>query len=248
MAVPTTRKEFKEYCLRSLGWPVIEVNLDDDQIEDRIDEALKYYADFHYDGSERIYYKHQITANDITNKYITLPENIMGAVKIFNIGSRMTNINNMFGIQYQLALNELYTFSSYSMIPYYMGLMHLELIDQILVGEKPIRFSRHRNRLQIDMDWTYVTEGHFLIVEAWEVIDPTDFPDVWSDRWLFKYTTQLIKRNWAFAMTKFTGMSLPGGVQFNAEKWYDDADAEIKRLEEEMVNTYSLPAPALMIG
>lgn len=246
--VPTTRQQFKEYCLRNLGWPVIEVNLDDDQIEDRIDEALKYFADFHYDGSERIYYKHEITQTDKTNKYITLPENIMGAVRIFNPGSRMTNINNLFGIQYQLALNELYTFSSYSMIPYYMGIMHLELIDQLLVGEKPIRYSRHRNRLHIDMDWTYLEPGRFLIIEAWQIIDPAEFSDVWSDRWLFKYTTQLIKRNWAMAMSKFTGMTLPNGIQFNAEKWYNDADMEIKRLEEEMVNTYSLPAQALMIG
>lgn len=248
MAVPADRKSFKEYCLRNLGWPVLEINLDDDQIEDRIDEGLKYFFDFHYDGSERIYYKHQVTQTDKDNKYITLPENIIGAVRIFNIGSRMTNINNLFGIQYQLALNELYTFSSYSMVPYYMGIMHLNLIDQLLVGEKPIRYSRHRNRLHVDMDWKYIEEGQFMIVEAWEVIDPNQFSDVWADRWLAKYVTQLIKRNWAFTMSKFTEMVLPGGTRFNANKWYDDADAEIKRLEEEMMNTYSLPAQALMIG
>lgn len=86
MAVPTSRSEFKEYCLRKLGKPVIEINVDDDQVEDRIDEALKMYWDYHFDGTEKIYYKHQVTSTDKSNKYITLPENIIGAVNIFDVG------------------------------------------------------------------------------------------------------------------------------------------------------------------
>lgn len=247
MAIPTDRKTFKDYCLRQLGWPVIEINLDDDNIEDRIDEALKYYADFHFDGTERIYYKHLITSTDITNKYITLPENIIGAVRIFNVTSRLTGISNMFGVQYQLALNELYLFSSYSMIPYYMGLQHLELIDELLVGEKPIRYNRHRNILHIDMDWSIVKEGQFLMVEAFQVVDPEVYPDVWGDRWLQNYCTQLIKRNWGAVMKKFTGMAMPGGIQFSGQQTWEEADAEIKRLEDEMHSTYSLPS-TIFIG
>lgn len=246
--IPTNREQFKQYCMRDLGWPVIEINLDNDQIEDRVDEALKYYADFHFDGNERIYYKHQITQQNITDKFIMLPENIIGAVRIFNVNSRVSDINNLFGVQYQLALNELYTFSSYSMIPYYMGMMHLELIDQLLVGEKPIRYNRHINKLNVDMDWNYVKPGQFLIVEAFTVVDPETYPDVWGDRWLFKYATQLLKRNWGTVLKKFAGMSLPGNITFNGQTIYDEADAEIKRLEQEMIDTYSLPSLALMIG
>ena len=86
MAVPTTRDEFKEYCLRKLGKPVIEINVDDDQVEDRIDESLRYYWDYHFDGTEKMYYRHAITQTDIDNKYITLPENVIGAVRVFPIG------------------------------------------------------------------------------------------------------------------------------------------------------------------
>ena len=85
MAVPTSRSTFKEFCLRKLGKPVIEINVDDDQVEDRIDESLRYYWDYHFDGAERLYYKHLITSTDIANKYITLPQNIIGAVKIFEM-------------------------------------------------------------------------------------------------------------------------------------------------------------------
>ena len=171
MAVPTSRSEFKEYCLRKLGKPVIEINVDDDQVEDRIDEALKYYWDYHFDGTERIYYKHQITANNVVDKYITLPENIIGAVRIFNIGDPMVT-NNLFDIRYQIALNDLYTLTSVSMIPYYMMFQHIQHMEQLLVGQQPIRYNRHNDKLYVDMDWNKVNVGNYLIVEAYQVLDP----------------------------------------------------------------------------
>ena len=86
MAIPTNRSQFIENCLRRLGKPVVEINVDDDQVDDRVDEALRYYWDYHFDGSEKIYYKQQITAQDKANRYITMPENIIGVVNIFEIG------------------------------------------------------------------------------------------------------------------------------------------------------------------
>ena len=144
MAVPTTRAEFKEYCLRALGKPVIEINVDDDQVEDRIDEAIKYYWDYHFDGSEKIYYKHQITDTDKANKYITLPENIIGAVSIFPVSDPSIGSQDLFNIRYQIALNDLYTLTSISMVPYYMVMTHLGVISEMLVGKQMIRYTRHR--------------------------------------------------------------------------------------------------------
>jgi len=98
MAVPTTRAEFTENCLRRLGKPVIEINVDDDQVSDRIDEALRYFWDYHFDGSEKTYYKKIITEQDIANKYITLPDNIIGAISLFSLGSAL-GLNNLFNIR-----------------------------------------------------------------------------------------------------------------------------------------------------
>lgn len=241
MAVPTTRDQFKQYCLRKLGAPVIEINVDDDQVDDRIDEALRYYWDYHFDGSEKAYYKHQVTDEDKANKYITLPENIIGAVSIFNIGDPSMRASDIFNIRYQIALNDLYTLTSVSLVPYYMAMQHLGTITDLLVGKQPIRYSRHKNKLFIDMDWTKLNTGEYLIVEAYEIVDPTTYTDVWGDRWLSTYATALIKRQWGNNLKKFTGMQLPGGIQFNGQQIYDEANEEIAMLEKDMVTNLSLP-------
>jgi hypothetical protein len=247
MAVPTTRAGFKEYCLRALGKPVIEINVDDDQVEDRIDESLRYYWDYHFDGTEKVYYKHAITAQDKENKYITLPENIIGAVRVFPIGDPSIRSDDLFNIRYQIALNDLYTLTAYSMIPYYMAMQHLALISEFLVGQQPIRYSRHRDRLHVDTKWDNYNVGDYLLVEAYEVLDPDTFSEVWSDRWLQNYCTQKIKYQWGANLTKFIGMQLPGGVQFNGEKIMNDAKDEIEKMEKDMILNYSLPV-ADMIG
>ena len=241
MATPTTKAEFKEYCLRKLGKPVIEINVDDDQVDDRIDEAIRYWYDYHFDGSDKTYYKHQITIEDLANKYITLPENIIGAVRIFQIGDPSIRADDLFNIRYQIALNDLYTLTNVSLVPYYMVMEHLALVTEMLVGQQPIRYARHKDRLYIDMDWNTLRAGSYLLVEAYEIIDPNTWTDAWNDRWLQNYATALIKRQWGSNLTKFTGMSLPGGVQFNGEKIYDDAVAELQKMEDEMISSYSLP-------
>jgi len=246
MAVPATRNEFKEYCLRRLGKPVIEINVDDDQVEDRIDESLSFYWDYHFDGAEKIYYKHVVTSDDKNNGYLTLPENIKGAVNIFDIGDAL-NTNNMFNIRYQIALNDLYTLTSVSMVPYYMAIQHIQFLEHILVGRQPIRYSRHRDRLYIDMDWGKLNTGNYVIVEAYEVIDPDTYTDAWGDRWLAMYCSALIKRQWGNNLKKFGGMQLPGGLTFNGQQIYNEAEIEIEKLEKEVMINYSLPVTD-MIG
>jgi len=240
MAVANSRSSFKEYCLRKLGKPVIDINVDDDQIEDRIDEALKYYWDYHFDGSEKMYYKYQIQQSDIANKYITLPENILGAVSIFPIGQSLSS-NNLFNIRYQIALNDLYDLTATTMVPYYLAMQHIQFLEQLLVGNQPIRYNRHTNKLYIDTGWDRMNVGNYIIVEAYEIVDPNVYADVWSDRWLAKYAAALIKRQWGSNLTKYQGVALPGGMKFNGEKIYDDAEKEISELEHDMIHSYSLP-------
>ena len=240
MAQPTTRKEFKEFCLRKLGKPVIEINVDQDQVEDRIDEALSYYWDYHFDGAERTFLKHTVTQDDIDNKYFDVPEEIIGAIRVFNIGSNITS-SGMFNVQYQFLLNNLHDLTNYNTIHFVMSMQHIQYMEEILVGAQPIRYNRHMNKLHIDTDWKRISVGQVIVLECYQIVNPEVYKDVWKDRWLQNYATAKIKYQWGSNLTKFVGMSLPGNVQFNGEQILNDARDEIQRLEEDMITSYSLP-------
>ena len=234
MSRPTTKAEFKEHCLRRLGKPVVEINVDEDQVDDRVDEALDYFQDYHFDGIEQTYYKHVVTQTDMDNKYITLPDNIVGVVDLFDIGDA-TSTNNLFNIRYQIALNDLYDLSRYELVPYYMNFQNIRMIEEILVGKQLFRYNRIGNQLHIDMNWDRFKVGNYLVCKAYKVWDPDTYADIWKDRWLLRYASCLIKIQWGTNLTKFEGLQLPGGVQFNGQKILDDAIAERQQLEEEIV-------------
>lgn len=247
MALPTNRTEFKEYCLRKLGKPVIEINVDIDQVEDRVDEAIQYWNDYHFDGTEKIFLKHQVTANNITDEYIPIPENIIGLVNVFNISSSQAFTNNMFSAKYQFILNHLHELTNYNLVHFYMSMQHLQFMEEILVGMQPIRYNRHVNRLRIDTDWSHLNEGDYVVAECYQILDPDTYTDMWKDRWLQNYATAKIKYQWGSNLTKFIGMNLPGNVQYNGEQILLDAREEIRQLEDEMIVSYSLPVTD-MIG
>jgi hypothetical protein len=246
MALPTTREAFKEYCLRELGKPVIDINVDNTQVEDRIDDALQYYRDYHYDGTLRTYVKQSLTATDITNEYISLDDDIVGIVNMFDIGDSVSS-NNLFNMRYQLSLHDVWGMrAGGNMTNYYMAQQHISLMEEILVGKAPLRFNRNMNRVHVDMDWGKVVAGNYMIFEAYQTVDPDTYGDIWKDRWLLRYAAQLIKKQWGSNLSKFNGMTLPGGLTFNGAEIYQQAVEEITRLEEEMISSYSLPVYDLM--
>ena len=246
MAQPTNRNEFIEWCLRKLGKPVIEINVSREQLEDRVDEAISYYWDYHFDGVEKTFLKHQVTQEDKDNKYITIPENIIGTVNIFNISTTALGSSNMFSAQYQFVQNHVHEISSYNMTNFYMNMMHLKFMEEILIGSQPIRYNRHINRLYIDTEWNNISIGQYIVAECYSVVDPEIYTDVWKDRWLQNYATALIQESWGRNLTKFVGMNLPGNVQFNGEQILSDAKETILRLQEEMISSYSLPVSDMM--
>jgi hypothetical protein len=241
MAQPTTRTEFKEWCLRKLGKPVIEINVDQDQVDDRVDEALAYYWDYHFDGTEKLYYKYQVTDQDKSNKYITIPENIIGVVNIFDLSSSLATGSGMFNVQYQFVLNNLYELVNFEVAHFWQAMEHIQFMEKMLVGSQPIRYNRNVNKLYIDTNWDKITTGNWIIVEAYQIVDPTTYADMWKDRWLQNYATAKIKYQWGSNLTKFSDMQLPGGVRFNGEKILGDAEAELRRMEDEMISSFSLP-------
>jgi len=309
MAV-STRSGLKDYALRSLGAPVLEINVDDDQIEDRIDEALDYWKLYHYEGVEQIYLKQQIRASEIVlttsvaanfrlaeritgatsgataevcqessrtssgtlllvrnisgtfttgeaivgansgttattstitlreydNRYIEVPDYVWGVTKILSAGQASSS-KNIFDLQYQLRLNDLYDLTSTSLIYYKTVMSHLALLDLELNGHQGFRFNRLNGRLYLDANWqTDFILGDYIIVQGYRAMDPTTWSKVYNEPWLKHYVTALFKKQWATNIKKFSGIQLPGGVTLDGDKLYDEATTEIKELEDELQN------------
>ena len=278
MAKPSTRQGLIDFCLRRLGAPVLEINVDDDQLDDLVDDAIQLFNERHFDGVERMYLKYQLTQNDIdrgkatgssgtgvvgtaatstsstpvthtwyeNSNFIQVPESVIGIEKIFKFDTSSIS-GGMFSIKYQLFLNDLYWFNSVELLQYAMVKSYLEDIDFLLTTDKQIRFNKRQDRLYLDIDWSSITDGEFLVIDCYRTLDPNDYARVFNDSFLKRYFTAHLKKQWGQNLMKFQGVKLPGGVELNGRQIYDDAINDIALIREQMSNTYELP-PLDFIG
>ena len=243
MAKPNSRATLIDYCLRNLGAPVIEINVDEDQIDDRVDEALQFYQHYHADAIEKVFLKHQVTQTDIDNGYIAINDLVTDVLRVLPIRDTYS-ANNLFDIKYQMHLNDMFSLGYMgSLLEYSMAQQYLSTLDIVIDSDdKFISFDRHRNRLRIDMAWSEeVSVDDYLVVECYRIIDPDTFTDVYNDYYLKKYLTSLLKKQWGTNLLKFEGMQMPGGVTFNGRQLFDDAIAELEKLEEEVRLNWEQP-------
>ena len=246
MAIITTRQGFAEYCLRQLGAPVIEINVADEQLDDRIDDALQKFWEFHGDGAQKHFLTITLTAQDIANRYITVPEGIITVVRVLPMNTNLSSLN----LEYQFFLTEVMNIKrlmNEGMHGYVITEQYLKTINEFFNREKMIRWNRYSNRLILDTDWSTLKVGDHLVVEAYAIIDPADYDEAWNDMWLKAYATALIKKQWGQNMIKYDGFQLPSGITLNGRQLFDDANAEIEKLEEDLQNMWQLP-PDFMVG
>ena len=172
MAKPTTRRQFKDYCLRRLGFPVIDINVDEDQVEDRIDDALQFFEDYHFDGVEKLFMKHKITDEDISRRWIYVPDAVVFVTGIFPFDDSNSSIN-MFYLRYQLRLHDLYDFTSVSYVSYEITMQHIQTLSLLFSGKPQFRFNRKQNKLFLDVDWDRdLTAGEYVVVECYRAMRP----------------------------------------------------------------------------
>ena len=278
MAKPSTRQGLIDFCLRRLGAPVLEINVDDDQLDDLVDDAIQLFNERHFDGVERMYLKYQITQNDIdrgkatgssgtgvvgtaatstsstpvthtwyeNSNFIQVPDSVIGIEKIFKFDTSSIS-GGMFSIKYQLFLNDLYHFNSIELMQYAMTKSYLEDIDYLLTPDKQVRYNKRQDRLYIDIDWGAQSVDNFFVIDCYRALDPSTATGVYNDSYHKKYLTSTIKRQWGQNLIKFKGVKLPGGIELNGRKMYDDAEKELEDLKQRMSLEYELP-PLDMIG
>jgi hypothetical protein len=236
MATPNTRDEFIDYCLRALGHPVIEINIDDEQLDDRVDESLQWFREHHPDGSRRFYVSHQLSQTDINNGYLDLGNtDINTVVRMFPVNT-VSQTTNFFDIKYQMMLNDITDLNNYAGdIAYYEMLQqHLSLLDMKLTGMPEVTFSKQENRLYFYMSSEKVSVGDYVVIEVYGIRTPSsgssDYLSLWNHKFLKEYTTAIIKKQWGQNLLKFEGMQLPGGVTISGRQIYEDAQTDIERI------------------
>ena len=276
MAKPSTRQGLIDYCLRQLGAPVLEINVDEDQIDDLVDDAIQYFNERHFDGVEKMYLKYKITEDDVnrgkgkgtsgvgivtttatdtsgrtynwyeTENYIQVPDSVIGVEKVFKFDTNSIS-GSMFSIKYQLFLNDLYYFNSVELLQYSMTKSYLEDIDHLLTTDKQIRFNKRQDRLYLDIDWGSQEADEFIVLECYRALDPASFTQIYNDSWMKQYLTALIKRQWGRNLSKFRGVKLPGGIELNGGEISQQAESELADIKSRMMSEYELP-PLDFIG
>jgi hypothetical protein len=252
MSQPSSRTQLKDYCLRRIGFPVIDINVDDDQLEDRIDDALYLYRTYHYDGTERCFLSYQVTPGDISNTYITLADSIIGVTRVFPFtGSIQSSTSstgfNMFDINYQLRLNDFYNLTASSYTYYVIAREHLAMLDMIVTGLPPFTFNKQVHQLKIFMNWDKFKDNAYLAFECHRITDPEVYSGVYDDGWMKDYTTAVFKQQWGTNLKKYGNYVLPGGLTINGQQIYDEASAEVEKLEQKLRDTYEEPT-AFIVG
>jgi len=233
--IPTSRDELGEYCLRALGKPMLEVNVVPEQLDDRIDEAIQFYHEFHMDAIDINYIVHVLTQEDIDNNAVmNLPDAILSVSRVYGGGlSNGKHLDDLLNPEYALMDQFNRQGINDGLTDFYLVTEEIDAIDNLFNRGIMIKYARHKNELKFLTDISRKFQvGDSILIEAYTAIDPDQYPDVFNDRSLKKLATALIKKQWGQNLIKFEGMQLPGGVTLNGRQTYDDAVAEIQALEE----------------
>ena len=181
------------------------------------------------------------------SNYLQVPPAVIGVEKVFHFDGSQSMSNGMFSIKYQLFLNDIYFWGAMEMLTYNMTRTYLSDLEFALTTQKQFRFNQRMDRLYLDVSWSELTAGDYIVIDCFRTLDPNDYVRVWNDSFLKKYTTALLKRQWGQNLIKFTGVKLPGGVELDGRAIYEDAMKDLEIIREMMSNTYELP-PLDMIG
>lgn len=246
MALPKSKSDFMDYCLRKLGAPVIDINIDEEQVDDRIDEAILFYQTYHYDALEEIGVVYELTEEDIENGYITTPDDIQSVTRLLiadngimgggfgtNIWTGMQKIAHDIGFGMGACNGGTTNFT--------MMMGYLAQLKFTFSIETSIEFQRHTRRCWIQGNWDQIKAGTKVVLLVYRIIDPEKFPYVWGDRWLQQYATALIGEQWGANLSKFDSVELPGGITLDGDKLYDRYHDIRVDMEEKVIEEWEEP-------
>lgn len=237
----SNRQELKDYCFRALGAPLVEIDVTDEAADDRINEALDFFREYYFDGADHFYYRYELTQQDIDNQYLTIPDNIWGVNRIFPVSNSGSTQGDIFSYEYQFRSSDMMRNLSSTNLVYFTQVMsYLSLVENLLNVQLQFRFNRNEGKMYIDTNWANrFLPGTWIMIDCYAVMDPDVNAKFWNNRRFKEYTTALLKQQWAVAYSKYDNIQLPGGVTVNGKAMAEEARAERKEIEDDIINNQS---------
>ena len=257
---PASKTELKNYALRRLGYPTIDINVATEQLDDLIEEAIDYYQEYHYSGSYKAFLRIEVTEANKTaaqeyaqegssawygiKNYVDTAPGTLGINHVYtSIGASSIVPGNIFNIKYQIFLNDIYAMTHGHILHYFLTSQYLETLDFVTNSQanRRVKWNEHQGRLYLDMDWGEMNVGDYLLVDCNMRQDPDTYTSMYNDNWLKDYVEALFQQQWGRNLSKYDGIQMIGGVTLNGRKILDDASQFKKDLEEEVRDRYELP-------
>lgn len=239
------RVSFGKYCLRKAGDGVLQINISEEQVEDRIDDALDKFWEFHGEGNSLVPLKYQLTQDDIDSSTIKVPEGVISVNRILNPSTGSASAMALNNIQYQEFLIDALDIRSMGksgLSNYVQTISYLGTLSQVLGNnEKAVEFNQYRGKAEIIGGFKNLKVGDWVILECWTIQDPEQWAATWNNQWLKAYCSALILKQWAMNLMKYGNAQLPGGMQINAEAVMAEAKEEIQKLEQELELVWQEP-------
>jgi hypothetical protein len=273
----STRQEFIDYTFRKLGAPVIQINVDPEQAEDRLDESLEYMQERHFDFNQRAQFVVPVGVTASVNQYLDVStfgyavgaqavtsastgvtsywpaaNDIVSVTKVYSPSDQVGDY--MFDLRYQMTLFDFFGLyfnqgglAQGPMATYMESMQYISLINDVFNYPVSYTYTKSTNRLFLETQWSDLEAGNYVMIEAYVKVDPDYYPKAWDDRIFKRHYAALLKKQWAQNLLKFSGMPLPGGAQLNAPAIMQEAVRELAEIEQMLTKVYENPIDP-MIG
>ena len=273
---PTNRGQLINYGLRQLGAPILQINVDDDQLHDLVDDTVQIYQERHYDGIERMYLKYKVTQEDLdrgrgkgTDGVGIVTTSGISTNSATTVSSDFYETSNFLAVPDTiLGVNKIFKFDTSSIsggmfsIKYQLFLNDLYYFNSVEL----LQYAMTKTYLE-DIDFLLTTDKQIRFnmrqdklymdidwgaqsLDTFFVIDcfrAIDTEQIYNDPFVKRYFTALLKKQWGQNLIKFRGTKLPGGIELNGREIYDEGVRELDALRSRMTQDYEMP-PLDFIG
>jgi len=249
-AIPTSRDTLAAWALRKCGAPVLKINIDDQQLSDRIDDAIQFLQEYHFDFIKPVVLKIQITQQMNDDQRIPIPDLVTSINEVLGFqGPDVPPLNNMstaddarlFDYEFILRTSDLYQMLNGEVYDYAIAKTYLATVANMFQSGTSFRYNKYDGFIYLDAVNKDFKLDNYLWLSANSLLNSADNTKLWGDRILRDYAAELVRLQWGENLSKFGGITLPGGVVLDGQTIIDQANAAIEKITDDFISRYSDP-------